>query len=55
MKPVHSGLGITVADWSVFVGILGATLQELDVQAPERKEFIDLLERRFKPDVVDSR
>jgi hemoglobin len=55
MKPVHSGLGITAADWSVFVGILGATLHELEVQAPESKEFIELLERRFRPDVVDSR
>jgi len=55
MKPVHSGLGITAADWSVFVGILGATLQELEAQAPESKEFIELLERRFRSDVVDSR
>ncbi len=55
MKPVHSGLGITAADWSTFVGILGATLQELNVQASERREFIDLLERRFRPDVVESR
>ena len=55
MKPVHTGLGITAADWSVFVALLDATLHELDVQAPERKEFIDLLERRFRPDVVEAR
>ena len=55
MKPVHTGLGITPADWSVFVGILGGTLEELKVAPGERKEFLDLLEQRFKPDVVEAR
>jgi hypothetical protein len=55
MKPVHTGLGITAADWATFVGILGGALEELKVKPPERKEFLDLLERRFRPDVVESR
>ena len=55
MRPVHTGLGITAADWTAFVGILGGALEELKVQPAERKELLDLLERRFKPDVVESR
>jgi hypothetical protein len=29
-------------------------LDELKVQPSERKEFLDLLERRFRPDVVEK-
>ena len=54
MKPVHTGLGITAADWTTFVGILRGALEELKVQPAERKEFLDLLEHRFRPDVVES-
>jgi hypothetical protein len=53
MKPVHAGLGISTDDWTVFMGILGHALDELKVGPSERKEFLDLLERKFKPDVVD--
>src|SRR5262245_2672742 len=55
MKPTHTGLGITADDWSVFAGILSGTLEELKVAPTERKEFLELLERRFKPDVVEIR
>ena len=55
MKAVHTGLGITRDDWTAFTGILGGTLQELKVQAAERKDFLDLLERRFRPDVIEAR
>jgi hemoglobin len=55
MKPVHTGLGITAADWTIFVGILSGALDELKVQPSERKELFDLLERRFRPDVVEKR
>ena len=54
MKPVHTGLGITNSDWAVFIGILGGTLDELKVSPSDRKEFLGLLERRFRPDVVES-
>jgi hemoglobin len=54
MRPVHTGLGITAADWSVFVGILGGALEELRIQPADRKEFLDLLEVRFRPGVVES-
>src|SRR5262245_5979224 len=55
MKAVHTGLGITREDWAVFVGILAGTLDELKVTPAERKAFLDLLEQRFKPDVIGDR
>jgi hemoglobin len=54
MKTVHTGLGITSEDWTVFVGILSGTLDELKVAASERKDFLELLERRFRPEVVEA-
>jgi hemoglobin len=54
MKPVHTGLGITSSDWAVFIGILGGALDELKVSPADRGEFLGLLERRFRPDVVES-
>jgi len=53
MKPVHSGLGIDAADWNTFLGILEMTLEDLAVPPPERKDFIGVLNQRFRPDVVD--
>jgi hemoglobin len=55
MKPAHTGLGITVTDWTVFIGILTGALEELKVAPPERKEFLDLLDQRFKAGVVEKR
>jgi hemoglobin len=55
MKPVHTGLGITTADWTVFIGILTGALEELKAAPPERKEFLDLLDQRFKAGVVETR
>jgi hemoglobin len=54
MRPVHTGLGITAADWTVFIGILGDALGELKVRPSERKELLELLEQRFRPEVVES-
>jgi hemoglobin len=54
MKPVHTGLGISSSDWTVFIGILGGALDDLKVSPSDRKEFLGLLERRFRPDVVES-
>lgn len=53
MKPVHAGLGIAAGDWASFIGILGGALDELKVPPSEKKEFLDLLDRRFKADVVE--
>jgi len=39
----------------VFVGILRAALEDLKVAAPERKDLLDLLALRFRPDVVETR
>jgi hemoglobin len=48
MKPVHTGLGITAADWTVFVGILGSALDELKIGAAEKSEFLAMLDERFQ-------
>jgi hemoglobin len=53
MKPVHAGLGITNEDWATFLGILEVTLEDLAVAPSERKDFLGLLNERFRPDVVD--
>lgn len=53
MKPVHQGLGINRADWEVFIGILEMTLEELAVPPAERKDFLGLLNQRFRPDIVE--
>lgn len=55
MGPVHEGLGITASDWTVFVGILGRTLDELKIQPAEKADFLGLLETRFRPQVVQGR
>jgi hemoglobin len=54
MKPVHTGLGITSSDWTVFVGILGGALDELKFGAAEKKELLALLDERFRPGVVED-
>src|SRR5262245_17743609 len=54
MKPVHTGLGITGSDWTVFIGILGGVLDDLKVSLSDRKEFLGLLNYRFRPDVVEN-
>jgi hemoglobin len=55
MKPVHTGLGITEGDWSVFTGIVTTALEEMKVAPRDRREFVQLLEQRFKSDVVEVR
>jgi hemoglobin len=54
MKPVHTGLGITAADWTVFTGILSGALEELKIEPQERKDFLNLLDREFRAGVVEA-
>jgi hypothetical protein len=54
MRPVHEGLGITTSDWTVFTGILEGALDELKVPPAEKRDFLALLETRFRPDVIDK-
>lgn len=53
MKPLHAGLGITTEDWATFMAIVSGVLGELRLPAPEQREFLALLEERFRDDVVD--
>jgi hemoglobin len=54
MKPVHVGLGITGAQWTTFMGIISSTANERPWAEADRKEFIDLFTKRFRPDVVEK-
>jgi hemoglobin len=54
MKPVHAGLGITGAQWTTFMGIISSTANERPWAEADRKEFIDLFTKRFRPDVVEK-
>jgi hemoglobin len=53
MKPLHEGLGISEADWAVFIGIIDGALVELDVAEPERDDWLMLFDQMFRPDIVE--
>ncbi len=54
MKPVHVGLGITSAQWEIFIEVLSVAANERGFAATEKKEFLQLLATRFKPDIVEK-
>ena len=54
MHDVHTGLGITPADWDTFLGVLRGTLDELHVAAAERDDFLAVFTARFRPDIVQQ-
>jgi hemoglobin len=54
MKPVHAGLGITGAQWDTFMKVIGSAANERVRVDADRKEFLELFARRFKPDVVEK-
>jgi hemoglobin len=49
----HKGMGITSADWDVFIGHVRATLDKFSVPAQERNETLAFIERT-KPDIVEA-
>ena len=49
---VHTGLGITDADWDVFIGVIEGTLRELDTPATPRTELLRVFERDLRRTVV---
>jgi hemoglobin len=54
MKPVHTGLGITGAQWETFMGIISNAANERKFGAAERKEFLEIFATRFRSDVVEK-
>lgn len=54
MGPVHRGLEITEDDWTAFLKIITGTLDELKWADTEKKELLEIFQRRFKPDVVEK-
>lgn len=51
MKTAHTGIGITEEDWKIAGKHMGETLTKLDVQDPERGEFIAVIEK-LRDDIV---
>lgn len=54
MRPLHEGLHITDSDWSEFMKIISATLVELNVAERERKDWIALFDKVFRPTIVED-
>jgi hemoglobin len=54
MRPLHEGLHITDSDWTEFMKIISATLVELNVAERERKDWIALFDRTFRPTIVEG-
>jgi hemoglobin len=54
MKPLHTGLGITSAQWEAFMAIISGAANEKKFGAREKKEFLAMFDSRFKPDIVEA-
>jgi hemoglobin len=54
MKPVHVGLGITGAQWDTFMKIIQTAADERKFGAAEKKEFLELFAKQFRPAVVEK-
>jgi hemoglobin len=53
MKTSHKGLGITEAEWDIFMPHVDAALDSIGVQAREKAEFIECTSG-LKWDIVDA-
>ncbi len=54
MKDIHRGLGITNEHWQSFLGYLGETLDELNIDSDEKTDVIAVF-AGLKGDIVDQR
>ena len=54
MEPVHTGLGITSAQWQTFIGIISSAATERGFGEAEKREFLEVFAMRFRPDVVEK-
>ena len=55
LTTVHVGLGITDADWGVFIGVIGTALTEIGVAPGARTDLLELFERKLRKTVVVGR
>jgi hemoglobin len=53
MKTSHEGLGITDAEWDIFIRHTVAALDTLGIPDPERSEFLAAA-NSLKPDIVEA-
>ncbi len=52
MKTCHTGLGITDNEWDIFARHATASLDHLNIPAPEKAEFLAAAES-LKPEIVE--
>lgn len=52
LTTVHVGLAITDEDWRVFMSIITAVLEELEVPANVSRDFVQLFEERLRATVI---
>jgi len=53
MKRSHAGMGINGSDWAVFMRHAAATLEHLEVPAPEREEVLGFF-TSLRGDIVEG-
>ena len=53
MKMSHKGMGITKADYTAFMGCLGATMDKFEVSEPERSEVVAFV-TSLEPEIVEA-
>ena len=53
MKTSHKGLGITEAEWDIFMPHVAAALDSVGVSPREKAEFLDITEG-LKWDIVEA-
>ena len=53
MVTTHRGMRITAADWNIFLGHLGDTLNDLQVRAAEQQDVLQFIEST-RGDIVEA-
>ena len=53
MVTTHRGMRITAADWNIFLGHLGDTLNDLQVPAAEQQDVLPFIEST-RGDIVEA-
>ncbi|MFN9197572.1 MAG: hypothetical protein ACK5WR_05830 [Planctomycetaceae bacterium] len=53
MVTTHRGMRITAADWNIFLGHLGDTLNDLQVPAAEQQDVLQFIEST-RGDIVEA-
>ena len=52
MKTIHKGMGITEADYTVFINCLTATMDAFNIRVPEQQEILAFI-TSLEPEIVE--